>query len=53
MKYTKKQLIKAWEEWTIEQRLNPSKFMSEEECLNTDVRDISQMCVNELIKRIK
>jgi hypothetical protein len=53
MKYSKKQLIKAWKDWTIEQRLNPSNFMTEDECINTDVDKYSKMCVNQLIKRIK
>ena len=49
MKYTKKQLVKAYEEWTSENRLNPSSFISDEDCLKINVKEYSEMCINTLI----
>ena len=52
MKYTKKQIIAGYIKWNTSNRLNPSKFMTDEEFMNTDVEEISELQADELIEFI-
>lgn len=53
MKYTKKQLESAYEQWTTECRLNPSLFMSVKDTSEVDVNEYSKLCIKELLSHVK
>ena len=53
MKYTKKQLEKAYEQWITEVRLNPSVFISEKEMKKKDIDEDARLNVETLISYIK
>jgi hypothetical protein len=53
MKYTKKQIKKAFISWLSEERLKPSDFISVEELDKTDVKDAAELNTNTLINYIK
>ena len=52
MKYTKKQITKGFKDWQTDVRLNPSKFITDEEVLNTDVKEYAENQLDCLIKYI-
>lgn len=53
MKYSKKQLEKAFEQWTIDCRVKPSEFLSNEEVTNLDAKELAKENVKVLIDYIK
>lgn len=52
MKYTEKQIYKAFLKWETEKRTNPSTFMSESECNGTCLKVFADMLTKELIKNV-
>lgn len=53
MKYTKKQITKAFANWQIDYRLNPSTFKSDEDVASQDIKDHAKGQFNSLIKYMK
>lgn len=51
--YTGLQIYQAFKAWETDTRLNPTKYMNETECNNTDLDTIAEMKVNELISYMK
>lgn len=50
MKYSEKQIRKAFLEWGTFERLNPNKVMSDIECNLLDIEDLSNEKADYLIK---
>ena len=53
MKYTKKQIKKAFLDWHTECRLNPSAFKTIEECNTQDIEEVAENDTKTLINYIK
>ena len=53
MKYTEKQIRKAFLRWEIEERLNPESIMSNSEVLEINADTMAEMKTEELLKYIK
>ena len=52
MKYTRKQILKAFEIWTEVERLTPSQLMTHEECNAVDSDDLAELKTQTLIDYI-
>ena len=52
MKYTRKEIIKGFEKWVAEERLTPSKFVSDSDCLKEDSESLAKYKAEALIKYI-
>lgn len=50
MKYSEKQIRKAYLKWSKEERLNPTTFMKDDEIVKIDIEEISNDRANYLIK---
>ena len=53
MKYTKKQIKKAYLEWCTDERLNPTKYETTEDGSKEDIKDVSEGKANHLISLIE
>jgi len=53
MKYTKKQINKAFLEWNKELRTKPDFFFSEDECILKSVEEVASESTRTLINYIK
>ena len=52
MKYTKKEITKAFIKWVENERLTPSNFTPDSECIREDAKDLAKQKSNYLIKLI-
>ena len=52
MKYTEKQITKAFFKWVENERLTPSNFRTDQECIREDAKDLAKQKSNYLIKLI-
>lgn len=53
MKYTKKQLEKAFEQWIKESRLNPKDFLTEQQVNEMNLIDLAKDNVKWLLSYVK
>ena len=52
MKYTKKQIKKAFALWEKDNRINPTKFDTKEQCLEVDVEEQAENLIETLLTYI-
>ena len=52
MKYTRKQILKANIKWITEERLKPTNFFTDEQCMKEDVEELAESKTQALIDYI-